>query len=73
MYVAAEHKGELYSLMIDSVGDVLTLPMDSFERNPVTLDPRWREVSGGIYRLDDQLLVVLDVGVLLDFSIRIAA
>ncbi len=73
MYVAVEHKGELYSLMIDSVGEVLTLPMDSFERNPVTLDPRWREVSGGIYRLDNQLLVVLDVGVLLGFSVRTAA
>jgi purine-binding chemotaxis protein CheW len=28
----------------------------------------WREFSIGIYRLEDKLLVVLDVGKLLDFT-----
>ncbi len=37
----------------------------TFERNPATLDQRWREVSAGIYRLDGTLLVVLDVARLL--------
>jgi len=73
MSVVVEHKGELYSLMIDSVGEVLTLPAERFERNPPTLDPRWREVSGGIYRLDDQLLIVLEVDRLLDFAQALAA
>lgn len=73
MSVVVEHKGELYSLMIDSVGEVLTLPAERFERNPPTLDTRWREVSGGIYRLDDQLLIVLEVDQLLDFTKAIAA
>jgi purine-binding chemotaxis protein CheW len=73
MSVVVEHKGELYSLMIDSVGEVLTLPAERFERNPPTLDPRWREVSGGVYRLDDQLLIVLAVDRLLDFAQTLAA
>ncbi|CAO3434017.1 Positive regulator of CheA protein activity (CheW), partial [Azospirillum palustre] len=41
---------------------------EDFERNPATLDPRWREVSTGIYRLNGQLMVVLDVPRLLNFT-----
>jgi purine-binding chemotaxis protein CheW len=65
-----DHGGELYSLMVDSVGEVLSLSAANFERNPATLDARWREVSAGIYRLDGSLLVVLDVTRLLDISSR---
>ncbi len=68
MAVVVEHAGESYSLMIDSVGEVLSLSPEQYERNPANLDPRWREVSGGIYRLKGQLLVVLEVSKVLDFS-----
>lgn len=68
MSVVVEQGGELYSLMVDQVGEVLSLPVAKFERNPPTLDPMWREFSAGIYRLDDKLLVVLDVAKLLDFK-----
>lgn len=68
MSVVVEHDGELYSMLIDSVGDVLSLPLDRFERNPATLDSRWLEISAGIYRLDERLLVVMDVARLLGFS-----
>ncbi len=68
MSVVVEHGGEFYSLIVDNVGEVLTLPAVTMERNPATLDPRWREVSNGIYRLDAQLLVVLDADRLLDFA-----
>ncbi|HTY66540.1 MAG TPA: chemotaxis protein CheW [Alphaproteobacteria bacterium] len=66
MSVVVDHKGELYSLIVDAVGEVMSLPADSYERNPATLDPRWREVSGGIYRLKGKLLVVLEVARLLE-------
>lgn len=68
MSVVVDQSGELYSLMVDSVGEVLTLPQAKFERNPPTLDLKWREFSLGIYRLEGNLLVVLDVGRLLDFN-----
>ena len=68
MSVVVDLKGELYSLRVDTVGEVLSLPAAKFERNPPTLDPLWREFSNGIYRLDDKLLVVLDVPRLLDFT-----
>lgn len=66
MSVVVEYKGELYSLVIDSVGDVLSLRNDLFEKNPGTLDPAWRDVSMGIYQLKGELLVVMDVPRLLE-------
>ncbi len=66
MSVVVDHKGELYSLIIDRVGDVLALEEENYETNPPTLDPLWRDISAGIYRLEGELLVVLDVPKLLD-------
>jgi len=68
MSVVVDHRGELFSLMVDSVGEVLSLGAADFERNPPTLDPRWREFSQGVYRLKGSLLVVLDVAQLLRFN-----
>ena len=73
MGVVVEHDDNLYSLLIDSVGEVLNLPVDRYEQNPATLDSRWREISAGIYRLDDRLLVVMDVARLLDLGMAEAA
>ena len=68
MSVVVDHDGELYSLLVDSVGEVLALNTSDFERNPPTLERVFREYSLGIYRLKDKLLVVLDVDRLLDFG-----
>jgi len=73
MSIAVEHGGELYSLMVDGVGEVLALRPQQFERSPATIDATWREVSTGIYRLDNRLMVVLDVARLLDFTSARAA
>ena len=70
MSVVVDYGGELYSVMVDAVGEVLSLRAENAERNPATLDPIWRDVSGGIYRLDKSLLIVLDVARVLDFSTR---
>lgn len=61
MSVVVEHDNELYSLIIDAIGDVMTLKNRAFEPTPATLDATWREIASGIYRLDGELLVVLDV------------
>ena len=68
MSIVAENEGELYSLMVDSVGEVLALSQNAYERNLPTLDAKFRAFSDGIYRLDKQLLVVLDVNRLLDYE-----
>ena len=68
MGVTVEQQNELYTLLVDSVGDVISLSKSSYEGNPSTLDPIWREFASGVYRLDSQLMVVLDVERLLDFK-----
>ncbi len=73
MSVVVEHKGELYSLVVDSVGEVLNLREDSFESNPATLDMEWRRFSEGVYRLKEGLLVVLNGDSLLDYGTKTAA
>jgi len=73
MSIVAETEGELYSLMVDSVGEVLPLLTGNHDRNPPTLDAKLRAYSDGIYRLDDGLLVVLDVKRLLDYGHKSAA
>ncbi len=66
MSVVVEHKNELFSLIIDNVGDVLKLDESNFEKNPGTLDQTWREVSTGIFQLDGDLLIIIDVAKLLE-------
>lgn len=68
MSVVVEHHGEPYSLLIDAVGEVLSLKTENMESNPATLDSRWREVSSGIYRTENKLLVILQIDRLLDFA-----
>ena len=65
MFVVVEHKNELYSLMVDSVGEVLTLSEGGVEKTPGNLGGAWKEVSSGIYKLDSELLVIMDVEALL--------
>lgn len=65
MSVVVDHKGELYSLVIDEVGEVLEAPLDRFESDTGSLSSDWREVAAGVFRLDEKLLVLLDVGRLL--------
>ena len=66
MAIGIEYKGESYGLLIDAIGEVLNLPSGSREGNPVNLEPRLARVSAGVHRLDDRLLVVLDVDRVLD-------
>ena len=62
---------EIYTLLVDSIGDVVSMSNEYYERNPATLDPVWREFSVGVYRLDKELMVVLDVQRLLNISARL--
>ena len=65
MSVVVERDSELYSILVDGVGDVLGLDEGTYERHPPTLDPVWRDVLSGIHRLEGMLLLALDVDRLL--------
>ena len=73
MAVGVDKNGESYGILVDSVDEVLRLPASAYESAPVNLDPRWAQVSRGVYRLDGKLLVALDVERLLDLGMQAAA
>lgn len=57
--VIADDK-ELYALLVDQVGDVLSLPGTTLEPLPPTFPTEWKAISDGIVRLQDHLLLTLD-------------
>ncbi|PCH84877.1 MAG: hypothetical protein COC02_00265 [Rhodospirillaceae bacterium] len=52
----------------DRIGDVIGLSQEFYEKNPGTLDPKWREFSNGVFRLENNLMVVLDIDSLPDLG-----
>ncbi|HVZ52865.1 MAG TPA: chemotaxis protein CheW [Pseudolabrys sp.] len=73
MALGVEARGEFYGLLIDGVGEVLKLADEAREPNPVNLDPRLARVSAGIYRLEGQLMIVLEVDRVLDIGVTASA
>ncbi len=73
MSVVVDFNGEFYSLIVDQVGEVMSLSTSDYEKTPATLDDRWREVANGVYRLKDRLMIVLDVKRLLRMEEMAAA
>ena len=66
--VGIEERGELYGLIVDRVGDVMWLKPSSYDANPANLDQRWAKVCAGVHRLDQGLLIVLDVDKVLNLN-----
>jgi purine-binding chemotaxis protein CheW len=66
MAIGIEAKGESFGLLVDAVGEVLKLSDFDREPNPINLDGKLAALSAGVYRLEGQLLVVLDVDRVLD-------
>jgi purine-binding chemotaxis protein CheW len=52
--------GGCFGLLVDAVGEVLTVSSLDHEPNPSTLDPRLRTLFAGAYKLQHGLLVMLD-------------
>ena len=55
-----ESVGGCFGLLVDSVGEVLTVSSADYEPNPSTLDERRRAFYVGAYKLKDELLVMLE-------------
>jgi purine-binding chemotaxis protein CheW len=66
MYVVVEYQHELFALLVDAVGDVMTMPMQKFEKTPANLDAEWRALAAGVFKLNNELLVILDVANIID-------
>jgi purine-binding chemotaxis protein CheW len=67
MNIVLEHDGELYSLLVDAVGEVIDAPDSTLAREVTLLSPAWRRLATGLYALQDRLLVALDIARVLEF------
>jgi len=63
--VVVETKGTVLGVIVDSVSEVLRIPADSVEPPP-RLGKVDREYVSGVGKLDDRLLILLDVDRLMD-------
>lgn len=73
MAIGIERRGESFGLLVDAVGEVMKLPDGARESNPINLDRNLGRVSSGVYRLDGELLIVLDIDRVLDLGIEAVA
>lgn len=56
------------SLLVDEIGDVLEVEESAFEQAPENIDPHIRELTTGMYKLKDRLLLILDTAKAIDVS-----
>lgn len=61
MVVVIRTASEAIALLVDTIGAVVTVDQSRFETPPDTLDPKWRDLIKGAYKLDGSLLLALDV------------
>jgi len=69
MSVVVRVDGEVISLLVDRIGDVVDVDSHIFEPPPETLSGPARELIEGAFKLQDRLLLALDV----DRAVTVAA
>lgn len=60
MNVVIRAGDETVSLLVDSIGDVLEVEPAQFESTPETVAPHLRNILHGVFKLKDELLLVLN-------------
>jgi purine-binding chemotaxis protein CheW len=66
MNIVVKHDGLFASLLVDEIGEVLEVDDNAFEGVPETLQGVARELVLGAYKLKTNLLLVLDIGTVLN-------
>jgi len=66
MNVILRGDGEPVSLLVDRIGEVIDLEDESFEPPPDTLSGPIRELVVGTFKLDERLMLALDVNQAVD-------
>lgn len=62
-------EGGAVSLLVDSIGDVLTLSEEIEEQPPATMNPQTRELVLKVCKLESELLLILDAEKTVDLSV----
>jgi purine-binding chemotaxis protein CheW len=71
--IGLDWRGEAFGLLVENVGEVLSVRPSQREPNPAHLHRHLAAISAGIHRLDGRLLIELDIDTLLDMPFQSAA
>ncbi len=66
MNVVVRTGTEVVSLLVDSIGDVIEVQPSSFENLPETVAGHLRAVLSGVFKLERELLLTMEVTALID-------
>ncbi len=58
--VVRSRDGEVVSLLVDRIDDIIRVSEEKFEAAPDTLSTRVKQLVGGAYKLENRLLLTLD-------------
>jgi chemotaxis signal transduction protein len=61
MAIGVDRAQEDFALLVDRPGDVIEMDASSIEATPTTLDATWQALVEGVYRMEDRLMLILDV------------
>jgi purine-binding chemotaxis protein CheW len=62
MNIVVRFGDEAISLLVDEIGDVVEPDAAKLEVRPDNINPEIRDLIHGVYKLDRQLLLILDIG-----------
>ena len=58
--------GELFSLQIDEIGEVIEANQNSITAPPSNMNPEWKDYSAGVIQIEGRLTIILDVAQILN-------
>ena len=67
MNVVCKAEGQLISLQVDRIGDVMDVEESWFEDNPQTIPERTKRYLSGVYKVKGKLLSILDIDKIMKF------
>jgi purine-binding chemotaxis protein CheW len=69
MNVVVRTGENVVSLLVDEIGDVREVSEETYESAPDTISENIRELISGVYKLENQLLLILDTQRVLDMEV----
>lgn len=61
MNVVCKCDGNLVSLLVDDIGDVIEVSQSQFEKSPATIPDSVRKFMTGVYKITGSLLSIIDI------------
>lgn len=66
MAVGVEWQGEVFGLVVDEIGDVLSLSPDTSDTMPANLGQTWARFTRRVHKLERELMIEIDLHALLE-------